>query len=118
MMSQHRSNVSLISYALIKLNNTGLYGKPIKRWNDRTVQDRQRWSVFRPALVAEYEQRLREGGGMTMGQDGYGTTFMASMPAGDKGGDGLLIDSVIQYAEQTAVVEVKTTAMDKAASHN
>ena len=25
------SNISLISYALIKMNNTGLYGKPIER---------------------------------------------------------------------------------------
>jgi hypothetical protein len=35
------SDVTMISYALIKMYNTGLYGKPIKRWNERTAEDRK-----------------------------------------------------------------------------
>ena len=57
------SDVTMISYALIKMFNTGLYGKPIKRWNERAATDRKLWAVLFPAMVAEYERMLREGGG-------------------------------------------------------
>ena len=65
------------------MNTTGLYGKPIKRWNERTVLDRQLWSKFHTAMVAEYERMLRKGGGSTMGQYGYGTAFMATTQEGE-----------------------------------
>ena len=55
---QQLSDISLINYTLIKMNNSGLYGKPIERWNERTVHDRQHWSVFSPATVAKYERML------------------------------------------------------------
>ena len=39
--SRQMSEVTMISYALIKIFNTGLYGKPIERWNGRSAGDRQ-----------------------------------------------------------------------------
>ena len=97
--SRQMSEVTMISYALIKMFNTGLYGKPIERWNERTAGDRQLWSTFCPAMVAEYERMLREGGGSTVGQEGYGTDFMAAGQEGEEGDEISLVESVIQYAE-------------------
>jgi hypothetical protein len=45
----------MISYVLIKTNNTGLYGKPIEWWNKRDISDHQRWAIFRSVMVAEYK---------------------------------------------------------------
>ena len=81
------SDVTMISYALIKMYNTGLYGKLIERWNKQTVNNRQSWAVFHPTMVAEYEQMLREGGGSTVGQKWYGIVFMATGQEGEEGGD-------------------------------
>ena len=106
------SDVTMISYALIKMFNSGLYGKPIERWNERTAGDRNSWAVFRPAMVAEYERMLREGGGSTISQEGYGTAFMATGHEGDDGDEISLVESVIQYAERTSVAEAKMTAME------
>jgi len=64
------SDVTMISYALIKMFNTGLYGKPIERWNERTATDRKLWAVFCPAMLAEYERTLCKLGGSTVGQEG------------------------------------------------
>ena len=94
------------------MNNTGLYGKPIERWNKRTVQDRQQWLVFCQLMVAKYERMLRKGGGSTIEQEGYGAVFMASTSAGKEGNNVSLIKSVIQYAERTAASEAKMTVME------
>mgnify|MGYP000441937942 FL=1 len=105
-------DVTMISYALIKMYNTGLYGKPIERWNERTAEDRKSWAVFWPAMVAEYERMLREGGGSTVGQEGYGTAFMATAQENNEGDDISLVESVIQYAERTSEAEAKMSAME------
>ena len=39
--SRQMLDATMISYVLIKMFNTGLYGKPIERWNERTAGDRQ-----------------------------------------------------------------------------
>ena len=104
--------VTMISYALIKMFNTGLYEKPIEQWNERTAGDTQAWAVFRPAMVAEYKQMLCKGGGSTVGQEGYGTAFMATSQEGEEGDDISLVESVIQYDERTSVAEAKMSAME------
>jgi hypothetical protein len=110
--TREMSDVTMISYALIKMFNTGLYGKPGEQWNERLANERQTWDVFRPAMVAEYERMLRKGGGSTVGQEGYGLAFMATGQEGKDRDDISLVKSIIQYAEQTSVAEAKMSAME------
>ena len=63
-------------------------------------------------MVAEYERMLREGGGSTVGQEGYGTAFMATAQENNEGDDISLVESVIQYAERTSEAEAKMSAME------
>ena len=67
----------LISYALIKLSKTGLYGKAIEKWNARQLKDRKLWADFRAFMIEQYERMLREAGGSTMAQDGFTSAFHA-----------------------------------------
>ena len=84
----------LISYALIKMSDTGLYGKPIERWNARDLRDRRQWSQFRQFMVEQYKRMLREAGGTTMGQDGYGSAFNAQEQDDDS-----LVTAVTSFPE-------------------
>ena len=110
------SDVTMISYTLIKIFNTGLYGKPIKQWNKRPANERQKWAVFCPAMVPEHERMLCKGGGSTVGQEGYGLAFMATRQEGEDGDDISLVKSIIQYAERTLVAEAKMSAMESCLS--
>ncbi len=44
----------LISHALIKLADTGLYNKEIECWNARDLRDRRQWLVFQNFMVEQY----------------------------------------------------------------
>ena len=87
----------LISYALIKMSDTGLYGKPIERWNARDLRDRRQWSQFRQFMVEQYERMLREAGGTTMDQDGYGSAFNAQEQDDDS-----LVTAGTSFAERAS----------------
>lgn len=43
----------LITFALIKLTNTGLYVKAIERWSTRDITDRKTWADFRTFMIGE-----------------------------------------------------------------
>ena len=72
------SDVNLISYGTIKLSKCrGLYTKAMERWQAKTKDDKKLWANFRTHYITEYEKLLAEGGGTTLGQDGYGGAFNA-----------------------------------------
>ena len=60
---------NLISYALIKLTKTrGMYDKGIKKWQNRTPQDRIKWVKLSAHMVEDYEIQLTKTGGTKMVQ--------------------------------------------------
>ena len=54
--------ILIISYALIKMVNPGLYGKSIDRWNNLPAADRKQLVEFRALFISEYERILIEKG--------------------------------------------------------
>ena len=96
----------LISHALIKMADTGLYSKAIERWSARNLRDRKQWSAFRQFMVEQYERLLREQGGSTMGQEGYGSAFNARQEDDDS-----LVTAVTNFAEKTTENESKLGSM-------
>ena len=67
------SDVNLITYAMIKLSKCGgLYTKAIELWQSKTKEGKKTRENFRQYLITEYEKLLSEGGGKTVGQEGYG----------------------------------------------
>ena len=50
----------MISYALIKIVNTILYGKAIECWNNLPEVDRKQLVEFRALFIYEYGRMLRE----------------------------------------------------------
>eukprot|EP00978_Attheya_sp_CCMP212_P035525 scaffold155026_cov54-Attheya_sp.AAC.3 len=74
--NQEMTEVQLIKYVLIKRSKTGgLYAKAIENWNARDPKDRKAWVEFKTLMIDEYEKILRESGGTTMGQEGYGMVY-------------------------------------------
>ena len=66
------SNANITSYAMIKLSMCGgLYTKDIERLHRKTKADKNIWAIFCQNLISEYEKLLAEGGGTTLGQEGY-----------------------------------------------
>ena len=68
--AQEQTDPQLITYAMIKPKNTGLYTKALERWNVRAITDRKRWSDFCMFMIEQYERMLREGTGPTAAQEG------------------------------------------------
>jgi hypothetical protein len=102
------SDVTLIQFALIKMSKTGLYAKAIERWNVKDPPDRSTWQEFKSHVVAEYERMLREGGGPTFGQEGYGMANNAM----DGDDTSSLAESIVQYAERATLAEAKVDALE------
>lgn len=103
------SEATLIQYALIKLNKTGLYAKAIERWNAMDPVDRTTWTDFKSHLIREYERMLREGSGSTFRQEGYGAAYNAM--DGDENSS--LAESIVQYAERATMAESKVSALEE-----
>ena len=64
---------------------------------------------FRAFMITEYECILREAGGSTVGQDGWGSTFNAIDTKGDI--NSTLLDSVTKYAELATTAESQVGAL-------
>eukprot|EP00978_Attheya_sp_CCMP212_P045790 scaffold360407_cov31-Attheya_sp.AAC.1 len=95
--NQEMTEVQLIKYGLIRLSKTGgLYAKAIEHWNARDPKDRRAWVDFKTHMIEEYEKLLRESGGTTMGQEGYGMTYNAT----EENDDSSLAESIVKYAER------------------
>ena len=54
-------------------------------------------------MIEEYENLLQEGGGTTLGQEGYRGAFNATEDIDDA----LLAKIIVQYAERTSAAESK-----------
>ena len=89
----------MIRFELIKLVNTGIYGKSIERWNNIPTADQKQLVEFHVFLIAEYERMLREGQKTTNLQEGYGTL------EGDDGES--MVEAITQYGE------IATSAVSK-----
>jgi hypothetical protein len=110
---RQQKETQLITYTLIKIANTGLYSKAIERWSGRDVDDRCAWADFRAFMIREYERMLREGGGPTTGQEGWGGAFNAAMAAAEESNnnDSSLLASITTYAERATAAESEVSAM-------
>ena len=63
------SEPNLIGYILIKLSKYGgMYANALERWNKVIPTNRIKWAIFREHMINEYELKITEGGGTTMGQ--------------------------------------------------
>ena len=88
------TKILMISYTLLNMVNTGLYGKAIERWNNLPKSDRNKWVYYREFFIAKYQSMLREGKDPTNSQEGYGRMFNAM-----EGYDGeSIVESITQYA--------------------
>ena len=96
------SEPNLIRYALIKLSKCGgMYAKALKRWNKVIPTNRKKWAIFRKHMINEYELKITEGGGTTMGQE-----FGVEMQTTDTNTeDYSLTEAVINYAERATRAE-------------
>ena len=104
------SNVNLISYAMIKLFKCGgPYNKAIERWKRKTKEDKNIWAKFRQHLIAEYENLLAEGGGTTIGQEGYGTELNVTEATMDELS---ITKSVVCYSERATTAEGKVQGLE------
>ena len=84
----------LITYAIIKLTDTGLYTEAVERWNGLDPADRSQWAQFCTFIIGQYEQMLRKSGGPTAGQQGYGSAFHAAEERSDDDSAMLILESV------------------------
>ena len=117
--------MQMITKALIKLKNTGLYAKAIEKWNQREADDGTTWSDFRAFMIEQFEKMLRNNEGPTVGDQGYGAAFNA-VAAGDAhaaddtsvGDDstGTIIASVTKYAERATAAEAELSDVRDALS--
>ena len=115
----------MITKALIKMKNTGLYAKAIDRWHQRDPKDNQDWSDFRAFMIEQFEKMLRNHEGPTVGDQGYGAAFNAvangdTTTADDTSvGDdstGTIIASVTRYAERATAAEAELSDVKDALS--
>jgi hypothetical protein len=105
------SDVNLISYGTIKLSKCGgLYSKAMERWQAKDNAIQRVWANFRQHYITEYEKLLAEGGGTTLGQDGYGGAFHATESTTD---DASLTESIVRYAERATAAEGKVTELEQ-----
>jgi hypothetical protein len=105
------SDVNLISYGTIKLSKCGgLYSKAMERWQAKDNAIQRVWANFRQHYITEYEKLLAEGGGTTLGQDGYGGAFHATESTTD---DTSLTESIVRYAERATAAEGKVTELEQ-----
>ena len=102
------SDVNLISYGTIKLSKCGgLYTKAMERWQAKALDDKKLWANFRTHYITEYEKLLAEGGGTTLGQEGYGGAFNATETDNTS-----LTESIVRYAERTTAAESKVSELE------
>jgi hypothetical protein len=106
------SDVNLISYGTIKLSKCGgLYTKAMERWQAKNDAVKRVWANFRQHYITEYEKLLAEGGGTTLGQDGYGGAFNAT--AETITDDTSLTESIVRYAERASAAEGKVSELEQ-----
>ena len=104
------SDINLISYGTIKLSKCGgLYTKAMERWQAKLACDKKVWANFRQHYIKEYEELLAEGGGTTLGQDGYGGAFNVTEATTE---DSSLTESIVQHAEQATAAEGEVTDLE------
>ena len=98
-----------IGYALIKLSKCGgMYAKALERWNKVLPNNRKKWAIFRKHMINEYELKITEGGGMTMGQ-----VFGVAMHATDTNTEEYsLTEAVTKYAECATRAEANMAEME------
>ena len=108
--------LQLITYAIIKLTATGLYTKAIEQWSGLDSADRQQWSQFCPFIIGQYERMLRESGGPTAGQQGYGSSFHAAEETINNNSAALILESVTRYAERATAAESEVSDLKTAVS--
>ena len=46
-----------------------MYAKALEMWNKVIPKNRKKWAIFRKHMINEYELKITEGGGTTMGQE-------------------------------------------------
>ena len=96
------SEPNLIGYALIKLAKCrGMYAKALERWNKVLPNNRKKWAIFCKHMNNEYELKITEGGGTTMGQE-----FGIAMHVTDTNTEeDSLTEAVTKYAERATRAE-------------
>ena len=62
-------------------------------------------------MIEEYEKLLAQGSGTSMGQEGYGTAFNATMA--DETEDTLLTKSIVHFAERATAAESKVSCLEE-----
>ena len=65
-------------------------------WQAKGSVVKKIWECFFQNLIFEYENVLAEGGGTTLGQEGYGTAFNATEVTTDYSE---IKESILQYTE-------------------
>ena len=99
----------LIGYALVKLSKCGgMYAKALKQWNKVIPNNRKKWAIFRKHMINEYELKITEGEGTTMGQE-FGVTMHTTdtNPEEDS-----LTEAVTKYAERATRAEANMAEME------
>ena len=105
------SDVNLISYGSIKLAKCGgLYTKAMERWQAMPGPNKKVWANFRKHYITEYEKLLAEGGGTTLGQEGYGGAFHMADVMDD---DTSITESIVKYAERATMAESKVSNLEQ-----
>ena len=103
------SEPNLIGYAFIKLSKCGgMYAKALERWNKVLPKKRKKWAIFRKYMINEYELKITEGVGTTMGQE-----FVITMHATDTNTkEDSLTEAVTEYAELATRAEASMAEME------
>ena len=68
------------------------------------------WANFRKHYITEYEKLLAEGGGTTLGQEGYGGAFQMVNTLED---DASLTETIVKYAEMATMAESKVSNLEQ-----
>ena len=104
------SEPNLIGYALIKLSKCGgMYAKSLERWNKVLPNNRKKWAIFRKHMINEYELKITEGGGTTMGQE-----FRIAMHATDTNTEeDSPTEAVTKYAERETRAEANMAEIEE-----
>ena len=87
----------------------GLYTQSIERWHSKITTDKNIWETLRQHLISEYENLVAEGGGKTLGQEGYEAAFNVIESTMD---DSSITESIVRYAEHATAAEGKLQGLE------
>ena len=94
-------DITLVDYGIMKLKDTRLYNKAIRKWQSTVDKD---WNKFKLQFIKEYGRMLQEGSATTMEAEEYGTAYLGTTEE-DVSTIATITKGLTNYAERQTVTD-------------